>query len=220
MVQFTPVSSLAEWYSMASALYSLSSKLKDTIRETLKIYGNKGFLQSTHTTCRKSEELGALCLYTVCGQAGIRSGADRREAKTKLSRGPQFPMVVEIVVGDLVDFVAANARARSHEIYRHQARLLDRKTAAHSVLIVGIDVTSEDRIGHYAELFESENGDVKIEISNSNNIIRALLFFLFPLLLYNVILLSVHLILDGLTRSTRWIMEKVDVGCADDDSYR
>ncbi|GKF06472.1 transducin/WD40 repeat-like superfamily protein [Tanacetum coccineum] len=61
-------------------------------------------------------------------------------------------MVADIVVGDLVDFVAANARARSHEIYRHQARLLDRKTAAHSVLVVGIDVTSEDRIGHYAEV--------------------------------------------------------------------
>ncbi|GKB18810.1 hypothetical protein Tco_0936298 [Tanacetum coccineum] len=29
----------------------------------------------------------------------------------------------------------------------------------------------------------------------------------------------VHLILEGLTHSTRWIMEKVDVGCADDDSY-
>ncbi|GJV58837.1 hypothetical protein Tco_1464937 [Tanacetum coccineum] len=57
-----------------------------------------------------------------------------------------------IVVGDLVDFVAANACARSHEIYHHQARLLDRKTAAHSVLVVRIDVTSEDRIGHYAEV--------------------------------------------------------------------
>ncbi|GJY70243.1 GPN-loop GTPase QQT1, partial [Tanacetum coccineum] len=57
-------------------------------------------------------------------------------------------------------------------------------------------------------LFESENGDVKMEISNGNNIISALLF-LFPLLLYNVLMLSVDLILHGLTRSTRWIMEKI-----------
>ncbi|GJZ71462.1 hypothetical protein Tco_0635313 [Tanacetum coccineum] len=28
-----------------------------------------------------------------------------------------------------------------------------------------------------------------------------------------------HQILDGLTTSTRWIIEKVDVGCAGDDSY-
>ncbi|GJU61199.1 hypothetical protein Tco_1238965 [Tanacetum coccineum] len=67
-------------------------------------------------------------------------------------------------------------------------------------------------------LFESENGYVKMEISNGNNIISALIF-LFLLLLYNVLLLSVDLILDGLTRSTRWIMKKVDVGCAGDDSY-
>nr|GEX07417.1 hypothetical protein [Tanacetum cinerariifolium] len=66
--------------------------------------------------------------------------------------GPQFPMVADIVVGDLVDFVAAKARACSHEIYRHQDRLLNRKMARHSVLVVRIDVTSKDRIGHYAEV--------------------------------------------------------------------
>nr|GEU87321.1 hypothetical protein [Tanacetum cinerariifolium] len=68
------------------------------------------------------------------------------------------------------------------------------------------------------ELFESENGNVKMEISNGNNIIFALFFFL--LLLHNVLLLSVDLILDGLIRSTMWIIEKIDVGYAGDDSYR
>ncbi|GKC57397.1 hypothetical protein Tco_1084995, partial [Tanacetum coccineum] len=56
-----------------------------------------------------------------------------------------------------------------------------------------------------------ENGDVKMEILNGNTIISALLYFLFLLLLYNVLLLSVDLILNGLARSTRRIMKKVDL---------